>query len=212
LESNRRRRKFLSPRKQRSFAKYPLRASRNSVPKSDSRCNQEVEYQRHLECKRATVPRQAHLNHPAKLSSRPKWRDLAFSVAPRAQSKEPHVCRAIASRSLRGTKRAFSPHPNWIRLLPTCRGHSRPQPSQDDMAKPNQKAVRERAQLQPCQKSRKKIHAAQKALPPWDKQKAPIKSGLYSNWTVFANSNHSARHRFVKQPKRISSDCGGQGS
>jgi len=36
---------------------------------------------------------------------------------------------------------------------------------QDDIAKLCQKAVRERAQLQPRQKSRKKIHAAQKALP-----------------------------------------------
>jgi hypothetical protein len=36
---------------------------------------------------------------------------------------------------------------------------------QDDMAKPCQKAIRERARLQPRQKSRKKIHAAQKALP-----------------------------------------------
>jgi hypothetical protein len=58
------------------------------------------------------------------------------------------------------------------------RGHSRPQPSQDDMARPCQKAVREMARHQPRQKSWKKIHAAQKALPLGTKWKAPMKSGL----------------------------------
>jgi hypothetical protein len=77
-------------------------------------------------------------------------------------------CRALVSRPrVRNelNRVLFPNRERESRRQQMCRRHSRPQPLQDDMAKPCQKPVRERARLQPCQKSRKKIHAAQKAPP-----------------------------------------------